>query len=432
MTTPNHIVGGIAFTGISLSFWDINIFSNSAFIAICIFASILPDIDHVKSIIGKMFFPIAKFIDRRFGHRTITHSLTFFVPIILIFAFFELNFINQLAERSGLAFTMVFGFSMFSHYILDMLTIAGIPLFYPFMKNACVIPANPSMRIKSGNLKQESIVMLIFVMVIFSSYDLFANGFWTSYNRSFGSVMHTAREFNRNSNFTKIDYSFLENSELKKGTGLILEATDYEITFFENSEIKILSNQNPIIKEIDLQPYKTEIPYKIQSKNFNFYSTEEINDFMQGKIVFGEIQASNPFIFDNILIEKSLKLKKTYSPEFESLKNKEFKAEITNEITLLESKLKEIQAKNNKKINELKKLKKALKTAQNKLLETKNLYLKNKFENQIISLKGKISNFNLELNPTELVNKEISILKENLLKEEITYFNGTLEYFELN
>lgn len=431
MTTPNHIAGGIAFTGISLSFWDINIFSSPYFLAVCVFASILPDLDHTKSIIGKAIYPIARFIDRKYGHRTITHSLTFFLPAVLIFGFLELNFINPYFERSGLSFTMVFGFSMFSHFILDMLTIKGIPLFYPFMRNPCVIPANPTMRIKSGNLKQESIVMMLFVMVIFSSYDLFANGFWTSYNRSFGSIMHTAREFKRSQNFIKIDYSYLENGELKKGTGTILEASDKEILFFENSEIKNISNENPIIKEIDLKPFQTKIPYKIESKNFSFLSTAEINDFMKGKIVFGILQASNSFIFDNILIKNELKLEKTYSPEFQSLKNEKLKAELEQEISLLETKLEEIRNKNQKEIKELKKLEKSLENAQNELSGVENLYLRNKIENRIIELKNKIENFNLNLISTNSIKKEIEFLKEDFAKEEITYFSGTLQYFDL-
>ena len=32
MTSTNHIVGGIAITGISCSFWDINIFSEASYL----------------------------------------------------------------------------------------------------------------------------------------------------------------------------------------------------------------------------------------------------------------------------------------------------------------------------------------------------------------------------------------------------------------
>ncbi|OZH55928.1 hypothetical protein AFK68_01455 [Hydrocoleum sp. CS-953] len=36
--------------------------------------ALLPDIDHSKSISGRLFYPISKFISARFAHKTITHS----------------------------------------------------------------------------------------------------------------------------------------------------------------------------------------------------------------------------------------------------------------------------------------------------------------------------------------------------------------------
>ena len=186
MTAPNHIVGGIAITGISLSFWDINIFSNAIYLGLCIFSSLLPDIDHTKSMMGKLFYPLAKYLDGKFGHRTITHSITFMIPIFIFFLFMELNLINPYFERTGVDYSLIFFFAFLSHLILDMLTVQGIPLFYPFMKNPCVIPANPTLRFRSGNIKSEAIALFIFTFVLFTSYDLFENGFWTTYNRSFG------------------------------------------------------------------------------------------------------------------------------------------------------------------------------------------------------------------------------------------------------
>jgi inner membrane protein len=57
-----------------------------------------------------------------------------------------------------------------------MVTLAGIPLFYPFIKNPCVLPANPEMRIRSGNIdKKEYSFMFCFLLSFMQ--DLFANGF---------------------------------------------------------------------------------------------------------------------------------------------------------------------------------------------------------------------------------------------------------------
>ena len=73
MTAPNHIVGGFCFTGVFASIGGINILQDYRLIPIILFASLLPDIDHTKSVIGKLFFPLARAINRKYGHRTITH-----------------------------------------------------------------------------------------------------------------------------------------------------------------------------------------------------------------------------------------------------------------------------------------------------------------------------------------------------------------------
>jgi len=62
MTAPNHVTGGIVFTGLFCSFFSVNIFANPLFIGMTIFGSLLPDIDHTKSWIGKLFYPIAKWL----------------------------------------------------------------------------------------------------------------------------------------------------------------------------------------------------------------------------------------------------------------------------------------------------------------------------------------------------------------------------------
>ena len=85
MTAPNHITGGIVFTGLFCSFFSINIFENPLFISATIIGSLLPDIDHTKSWIGKSMYPIAKWLSRNYGHGTITHSIFFLIGIFLKF-----------------------------------------------------------------------------------------------------------------------------------------------------------------------------------------------------------------------------------------------------------------------------------------------------------------------------------------------------------
>lgn len=431
MTTPNHIAGGIAITGISLSFYDINIFSEASFLAVCVFGSILPDIDHTKSIIGKFVFPIARYLDRNFGHRTITHSLTFFIPIIIISIFLELNFINPYFERSGLTYSMIFGLSIFSHFILDMSTIAGIPLFWPLMKNPCVFPANPNFRLRSGNLKSESLALAFFLIVIFSSVDLFQNGFWTSYNRGFGTIMHVNREFQRQSNLLAIEYSFDLNGVPKKGKAYLLNATEFELELFENDKIWTLSGEDNRIRNIDVKPVATKFIYQIHTIPFSFYSEEQLNDTLSGKVISGEISSNGQFFLNGKLVKNSITFHKVLNPEIKSLKKSFLALESDQKVAILEAKLNDLRKDNSKKINKLQNLEKELQKAENELEKDLSIYELNKFENLRLKSASEIANFNLEIKPTSEIEIEISNLKKSEIFEEKIYFSGLLQVYIL-
>ena len=426
MTSANHIAGGIAITGISLSFWDINIFSNPWYLGATVFASLLPDIDHTKSIIGKMFYPIARYIDRKFGHRTITHSLTFYIPVLMIVSFFELNFLNPYLAKTGIVYTLIFGFGMFSHFILDMVTKTGIPLFYPFMRNPCVIPANQNMRIKSGDVKAETMGLAFFILVTFSSYDLFQNGFWTSYNRSFGTLAHAEREFQRSSNIVEIEYTYLFNGELQTGKALILDAKNGILELYENEKIWTLATSDSRINDIDILPKQTEFPFKLEDFNFSYLTAKQINDTLSNLIVSGNINSSKEFIFQNQLIKSELKLDKIISPEVKTVENDNLKAAIKQRISLQEAKLEELRKENAKETQEYNKMLTSLKTAENALNITSDLYHKNRLEKEIIDTRSKIANFNPRLKSYDLIQEEIRQLEIELNREEVTYFSGNL------
>ena len=182
MTAPNHITGGFAITGVIAALLNVNILESRLLIAVVILGSLLPDIDHTKSLIGKTFYPLAKFIQRHYGHRTITHSLLALVVLTII---------ANLIQRTycpDTPITLVFGVAYTSHLVLDMVTIQGIPLLYPFKRNPFVVPGNPNLRLETNNMRQEMLAFSFFLVIGFSMRPLMANGFWTSYNSLFGTL----------------------------------------------------------------------------------------------------------------------------------------------------------------------------------------------------------------------------------------------------
>ena len=436
MTAPNHIVGGIAITGISLSFWDINIFSSPFYLSFCIFITLLPDVDHRKSVIGKVFFPLASFLDKNFGHRTITHSLSLFVPLFIIILFLELNIINPYFGRSGIDFSLIFQFAYLSHLILDMLTIQGIPLFYPFLKNPCVIPANPNLRFRSGNLKSEAMALFLFTMVLVMSYDLFQNGFWTTYNRSFGTVKHAYREFRDSENIISVDYSYKFNGQDFKGVGYILEASENKLDIYYNDgfydKINTIDLKDNRFKNVEVLPSQTSYKYSVTDFNFDFLTIEELNDSLNNKIVSGFLKSSNTFKLNNKIFKKGkIELHKEISPKLKWIENDTLKDKIRSQIKIKKAKLKELKMFNYERQKELRDLKNYLFQCELNLKNANDLYQKNKYEKLIIEQKKKINNFDLNLKSIVLINEEIKSLKRELKRKTINYFSGNLKIFEV-
>ncbi|MCB0084756.1 MAG: metal-dependent hydrolase, partial [Caldilineaceae bacterium] len=191
MRTPNHIAGGLVITGFCSALCGVNIFSSPASIIVMVIASLLPDIDHPKSIIGRALKPIAVAINRRWGHRTITHSAVILITSTFLFALLE----KATSDTSTLA--IIYFFAFFSHLLLDMVTLMGVPLLYPFSKNPFVMPANPKWRIRNDDRRAETIAFCIFLLAGLFMRPLFEQGFWTTYNRTFGTLKHVVSEFHK-------------------------------------------------------------------------------------------------------------------------------------------------------------------------------------------------------------------------------------------
>ena len=145
MKSPNHLLGGQVFTGLCCAVSEINVFESPTYIGLTAFISILPDIDLPKSVLGRLFHPISRWINRRYGHRTITHSVIALLAITAMVALLD----HTMLHVGNLA-TITF-FAYLSHLIFDMMTLQGVPLLYPFTKNPFVIPGNPSFRIHTGD-----------------------------------------------------------------------------------------------------------------------------------------------------------------------------------------------------------------------------------------------------------------------------------------
>lgn len=424
MTGPNHIAGGIVFTGIFASLWNINVFASFDLLLWTAFTSLLPDIDHTKSPVGKMFYPLARFLDRRFGHRTITHSLLFLALCTLGSAFTENLFSEQYI------YTTIVFFGIFSHLLLDMITVQGVMFFYPFAKNPCVIPANPNLRIRTGNKRAEVAVFCISLLLLFSCLDLFKNGFWTEFNRSLGTLKHLHAENKRTDKLLLVEYSYKKNNKDQKGEAYLLESKENEAVLF-NSSVFDLSDKCNLTKIDFVKPLQTK--FAKQTKEINFFNIklDSLQATLRNKIVTGNIQSSVPVIqiISNIKHKSDLiKLEYAFNPLFViEIDSSNHKTQ-----TKLDQALIKLEKNKNKYLAGVERIDKmidSLKTLETKLEASNDFYDINKHQKEIIALKKRIARAEEKrgiYKPDPLLVYQIEKLREELHQTNDVLFSGVL------
>jgi inner membrane protein len=139
-------------------------------LAVAVLGSQLPDLDSTSSIIGQIFFPISSWIEDRFPHRTITHSLlatAFWTVVSSAIGYYWLGDVWGL-----IALPLGHVLACFS----DCFTRQGVQLFYPYPVWAISV-SNPNRRLRTGS-PAEYYVLVIATALLLVSINIFngANG----------------------------------------------------------------------------------------------------------------------------------------------------------------------------------------------------------------------------------------------------------------
>ncbi|WP_175615811.1 metal-dependent hydrolase [Piscibacillus halophilus] len=147
MRYKTHIVSSLTLgVGLSIIF---NYPFHFAYVIGISFGSLLPDIDEPKSYIGRRSFGIAKYVNDKYGHRGITHSLFAWVFISLIYVIYP----------SPLSLGISLGYLF--HLLGDLFSIRSIPFLAPFSTHYFKLPFT----YRTGSIT-EDILLYIFIFLL--------------------------------------------------------------------------------------------------------------------------------------------------------------------------------------------------------------------------------------------------------------------------
>lgn len=188
MTAPTHVsFAGFVYllllttTGVALSL------PNALTIG---FAALLPDIDTGASTIGRLAPAVSRAIERRFGHRTLTHSA-------LCIAGLAVALLPLLALDSDLYACILTGYA--THPFLDTMTVTGVKLFHPFSSVRCVFPLevnHPSRyRTRTGS-KLDRVLGMIFLLGCIPTFLVASQGYERFVRFAQRNVESAVRDYN--------------------------------------------------------------------------------------------------------------------------------------------------------------------------------------------------------------------------------------------
>jgi inner membrane protein len=153
----------------------------------CAVGAALPDLDHPRSAIGRLFFFVSIPLHAWIGHRGISHSFLVWLVPLGIGILLNTPLIQWVAIGA------------LSHILLDCYTVSGVQALLPLTARTVVI-FKKAWRIRTGSLQEIIVCSLLLVMLGGTRYAATLGGPRKLINQLMKSPQITAEEFTRAGN----------------------------------------------------------------------------------------------------------------------------------------------------------------------------------------------------------------------------------------
>jgi inner membrane protein len=291
MMSLTHAVFSVSLTSIVLGTAKFEV------LAIAAIASLLPDIDTSKSLIGRLFSPISRWIETRTVHRGITHS--FFATGVLTLMTYPLAPLGY----SHLWKALILGY--FWGWFADVFTKSGVEAFYP-SRGRLIIPRNPHLRLGTRS-RAEWFLLMVLVAIAFISINInSAGGIIRGFNQALGlpsGAVETANEDASRYLLTAhikgrnaitempVDASYEVIEPLTTNDLLVKDSAGVVYRVGQSQESQIIASQiriergkaiNTTVSNLvmDDEDVYTAVQFKIQNSEFKIQNSKFLTEFI--------------------------------------------------------------------------------------------------------------------------------------------------------
>ena len=167
-------------------------------IGLAVLGSQLPDIDTTTSTIGQIFHPISSWIEDRYPHRTITHSLLATAGITAVSLGVNYFFLHG-SLKAAIALPLGHLLACFS----DTFTKQGVQLFYPEPVWAISV-SNPRRRLKTGGAGELWVLAIATALLVLGIYLANGGGITQKVSQNLGLRDGVVKVYNENASTNKV------------------------------------------------------------------------------------------------------------------------------------------------------------------------------------------------------------------------------------
>src|SRR5262249_11324634 len=175
MMTKTHAALSVVVTSFAMGTAD------PVTLAIAVGASQLPGGDTSRSLVGRVLFPLSRFLEDRFAHRTISHS--FLATIVIALLALPMRWAWA---GAGAVYWRALVFGFFIGWFGDVFTKSGVAAFYPFTAARLVIPRNPRLRLSTGAKGEYLLFAMLVCLFIVSVHLNTAGGLMRVFSNAMG------------------------------------------------------------------------------------------------------------------------------------------------------------------------------------------------------------------------------------------------------
>ena len=287
MMAPTHIAFGVfSVTGL-FSLFSISLHRDLPALGATILGSVLPDIDSPKSSVGRLLPFVAVPIERRWGHRTVTHCLLMvgaLGAVCLPLCFWQ----------PTLYAALLMGY--LSHLVADCATKSGVPLFYP-QPSSCVLPGNSRYRVRTGSLA-ERIVFIVLLFLLALTFPVASlGGTWRALHYVMATQSAAYSDYREAATEALLDFEgrWRVSRQPVQGKALILDGSPDRFLIAFRGDVWVYGEQGDILPD-QSRVEATEAAIQMDTLDVEDLGLAQVLEQIPPRtFVSGQLQGDRPF-----------------------------------------------------------------------------------------------------------------------------------------